>query len=86
MTPGVNFSNILHAAFTHADPKSASNTFKPSVFFALLGSGRVKAARKMLVKLTPYVDCVIVDNTLTIILLFVNRNRDKTSSGVNPIK
>ncbi len=29
----VNFTNFLHAAFTHA-----KNTVKPSVFFALLGS------------------------------------------------
>ncbi len=30
------------------------NTVKPSVFFALLGSAWVKAARKLLVKLTPW--------------------------------
>jgi len=50
---GVNFTNILQAAFTQADPKSAKNTVKPSVFFALLGFERVKAACKMLVKSTP---------------------------------
>ena len=33
-------------AFTCADPKSAKNTVKLSVFFALSGSGRAKAARK----------------------------------------
>jgi len=49
---GVNFTNILHKAFTCEDPKSTKNTVKPSVFFALLGSDGVKALRKMLVKST----------------------------------
>ena len=35
---GVNFINILQAAFTPADPKSAKKTVKSSSFFALLGS------------------------------------------------
>ncbi len=48
---GVDFTKILCAAFTCAGPKSAKNTVKPSVFFALLGSVLVKASRKMLVKL-----------------------------------
>ena len=51
-TPMVNFTNVLRAAFTRADPKSTKKTVKLSSFFALLGSARVKAARKMLVKLT----------------------------------
>ncbi len=34
----VDFTNILHEAFTCEDPKSAKNTVKPSVFFALFGS------------------------------------------------
>jgi len=51
--PGADLTNNLHAAFMHADPKSAKNTVKPSVFFALLGSARIKAARKMLLKSTP---------------------------------
>jgi len=48
---GVNFTNILRAAFTRADPKNAKKLFNLTVFFALLGSSRVKAARRMLVKL-----------------------------------
>ena len=51
--PGVNFINILRAAFTRADPKSAKNTVKSSSFFAHLESAIVKAAGKMLMKLTP---------------------------------
>ena len=50
---GVNFTNVLQAAFTLADPKSAIKLLNLSVFFALLGSGRIKAARRTLVKLTP---------------------------------
>ena len=49
LSPGVNFTNILRAAFTHTDPKSA----KKDSFIGLLGSARVKAARRMLLKLTP---------------------------------
>jgi len=51
--PGVNFTNILCAVFTSSDPKRAKMTQKSSVLFALLGSARVKASRKMLVKSTP---------------------------------
>ena len=50
---GVNFTNILQAAFTCADPKSAIKLLNLTVFFALLGSAHVKAARRTLVKLTP---------------------------------
>ena len=51
--PGVNFTNVLRAAFTRADPKSAKKTVKLSSFIVLLGSARVKAACRTLVKLTP---------------------------------
>jgi len=50
---GVIFTNILRAAFLHADPKSAKKTDNLNVFLALSGSARAKAAQKMLVKLTP---------------------------------
>ncbi len=40
-------------ALTCADPKSIKKTVKLSIFFKLLGSTSVKAAHKMLVKLTP---------------------------------
>jgi hypothetical protein len=53
LPPGVNFTNILQAAFMHADPKRPKKMLNLTVFFALLGSAHVKAARKMLVKLTP---------------------------------
>jgi len=48
LMPGVNFINVLQAAFTSADPKSAKKTVKLSVFFALSGSARVKAGRRTL--------------------------------------
>jgi len=53
LCPEVFFIDILCTAFTLAEPKSAKNTVKLSVFFVLLGSASVKAARKMLVELTP---------------------------------
>ena len=51
--PGVNFTNVLQAAFMCADPKSALKLLNLTVFFSLLGSSRVKAACRTLVKLTP---------------------------------
>ena len=56
--PGVNFNNILWAAFMRADPKSAKKTVKLSSFIALLGSASVKAAFRMLMKLTPGPACM----------------------------
>ena len=53
LTPMVNFTNILRAAFRRADPKSAIKLHELTVFFALLGSACVKAAYRMLMKLTP---------------------------------
>jgi hypothetical protein len=50
ITAGVNFTNILRAAFMLAHPKSTKNAVKLSVFFALLGSAPVKAVQKMLAK------------------------------------
>ena len=52
-SPGVNFTNVLRTALTHADPKSANKLLNLTVFFALLGFVGVKAAHRMLLKLTP---------------------------------
>ncbi len=53
LATGVNFTNILCAAFIHEDPKCAKKTDNLYVIFALLGSAWVNAACKMLVKSTP---------------------------------
>ncbi len=45
----------FHQHFTSTDPKSAKKTDCLTVFFALLGSARIKAAHKKLVKSTPCV-------------------------------
>jgi len=50
---GVNIINVLLAAFAYEDPKSIEKTDNLTVFFALLGSVCVNAARRMLMKLTP---------------------------------
>jgi hypothetical protein len=50
---GVNFINVLRAAFTHADITSVKKTVKSSSFFELMGSAMGKAACRTLVKLTP---------------------------------
>ena len=50
LTPGVNFINVLTRSFYKRRSQKLLNL---TVFFALSGSAQVKAARKMLVKLTP---------------------------------
>jgi len=52
-SPGVNFINILHAAFTLVDPKSIKKIDNLTVIFTILGSSQRKAVHKMLMKLTP---------------------------------
>jgi len=54
---GVYFTNILRAAFTRADPKSAKRRWL-YCNFGLLGAARVKAACKMWVKSTPGVSFI----------------------------
>jgi hypothetical protein len=62
---GVNFINI-HTAFMREDPESAKNTVKLSVFFELLGSTSIKAARKTLMKLTPFIQELTVKSFLMV--------------------
>ena len=49
---GVNFTNILPAAFTNADPKSAKDS-QLKQLFGLLGSVCVKAACKHVNEIDP---------------------------------
>jgi len=52
-SPGVNFTNILRAAFAHADPKSTKRqSSSHQCIFVLLGSLHAKVACKTLVKST----------------------------------
>jgi hypothetical protein len=53
LTPGLNFINILSTAFTQADPESVKFQLSRQYLFVLLGCGRIKAARRTLMKLTP---------------------------------
>ncbi len=57
-TPGLNFINVLRTTFAQADPKKCKKkeTNDLTVFFTLSGSTCAKAARIMLVKLTPGVN------------------------------
>jgi len=48
LTPGVNFINILQAAFVSTDPQSIKKTDNLTVFFTLLGSAL--QVQKLLVK------------------------------------
>ena len=47
---GVNFTNILQAAFMHEDPKIEKKDSQVKHLFALSGSERVKAGRKSCVR------------------------------------
>ncbi len=51
LTPGINVTNILQAALTHADPKNADTLINK--FFALLGSENEKATRKHIDEIDP---------------------------------
>ncbi len=55
LTAGVNFTNVLPAAFTsvHRSQKRKKDTDDLTVIFALFGPTDVNAACKMLTKLTP---------------------------------
>jgi len=66
LTPGVNLINVLRAAFACADPKSVKKDWQLDCLFALFGSVCVKAAHRMLMKLTP------VSRTLNIFWRFLD--------------
>jgi len=53
LTPGVNFINVLCAAFASVAQKSVKNTFKSSVFLHFQDLQAQKLCVNMLVKLTP---------------------------------
>ena len=59
---GVNFTNIIRAAFTCSNPESAKRLLDLTVLFVLLWSASGKAARRMLMKLTTdeYRCCVVL--------------------------
>jgi len=61
----VNFINILCSTFKRADPKSVKVQSRSQYLYALLGSGRVKAAQKIMEKSTPVRTCVTVINVLS---------------------
>jgi len=52
LTQGVNFTNVLCAAFMLVDPERVKNTVSHQYFFTLLRSASVKAVRRMLMKLS----------------------------------
>ncbi len=51
--PAVNFINVLCTAFTLIDPESVKKIDNLTVLFTLLGSARVIAVRRPLMKLSP---------------------------------
>jgi len=52
LTLGVNLISILRAGFARADSKSTKKTENLTVFFTLSGFALVKAAHRILMKLT----------------------------------
>jgi len=57
LTTGVNFINVLRAAFERADHESAKKTDNLIVFFVLLGSVCLKAACKIKLINVDEIDC-----------------------------
>ena len=53
LTPGADFINILHTAFTPVVPQSVRTQSSCQYLFTLLGSTHVKAVHRTLMKLTP---------------------------------
>ena len=56
LSSGVNFINVLTSYFYARRSQKRKKLLNLTVFFALLGSARVKAACRMMVKLTPGVN------------------------------
>jgi len=52
-TPGVNFTNLLRAAFALVDPESVKIQLSHQCLFMLLESASIKVVRRTLMKLSP---------------------------------
>jgi len=57
-TPGVNFINVILAAFTRANPESVQIQSSRQYHLRLLGSAHIKAVYRMLMKLSPGVNFI----------------------------
>ncbi len=69
VSPGVNFINVLGAAFMCTDPESANKcdslVSTQQCRFTLLGPTSVKAASKMMVKVSPRISDAVLSGHLT---------------------
>jgi len=54
LTPGVNFINVLRAAFVPVDSKSVKRYWQLDWILTLLGATGVKAARKYVGEIEPW--------------------------------
>jgi len=82
---GVDFANLLHAAFTRTDSKSKKNRWLYR-FFAVLLSVGVKAAHKALVKLTPEVTYISEGVTEPLTPIFRSNSLSFYKIVVNKVK
>ncbi len=80
MQPGVNFINVLRTAFTPVVPQSVSTQSNCQYLFMVLGSMRVKAVRRTLMKLSPVspTNCAQLYKSKLEVLFLVNINPAKT--------
>jgi len=53
LSPGANFTNVFMRSFYTCRSQKRKKTYDLAVFFALLGSTRIKDVHKTLMKLTP---------------------------------
>ena len=75
--------NFINAAFMHPDTKSAKKTVKSSSFFVLSGSACVKAARRMLMKLTHGLNLKVKLNIILHLALLCVRERKKDKDEID---
>jgi hypothetical protein len=75
---GVNFNNVLRAAFTNADPKSVAILLSCQYLFTLLGSESIKATRRTLMKLTPVVNFTHILRAAFALIFFCQKITSQT--------
>ncbi len=78
-TPGVNFINVLRAAFTLVAPQCIRTQSSYQYLFTLLGSTFVKAVRRMLMKLSPGMQLKRSDHNTLLFFSLIKTHFSKTN-------
>ena len=81
LTTGVNFTNFIHVAFTCKDSKSPKNTVKSRSFLRFRDFWGIKAVRKHVDKIDPWLLPHIYACIFHISLCFQRAYLDATNNG-----